>query len=422
MKTKFISIILLGASLGLGSCSDYLDMTPTDKASDKLVWSKLEYAEQAVNDFYRYIDYLGVYRDGQCLAGMTEALTDQLKYGSYNYMSKCQIPSEIAYGGSVLTVSYVSTYLGNWGTMYEYVRRVNEGLNKLKKYASFGQTEQERLEAEMRFFRGYLYTDLVKRYKEVIIYDEDLDNIKKDMPVSSEAEGWNFVYEDLKFAGEHLPVDKTPNGRLTSGAAYAMLSRAMLYAERWDDARIAAEEVMGMGYKLEEKENYSNAFKAGSQEAILQYCYDKSSTVTHDFDGYMAPGGDKALDGNSMTGGFGTPTQEMVESYEYADGSGFPDWVPGILQKEQRQLLHTINLNHASKQPFFIMVRRGKAERSHLMSMVLMVGLHGKRMPNQKDVLPQVIICVSWWMRLIVSLLCRQVHSHGPKFVMPKCY
>ena len=326
MKTKVLSIILLGASLGLGSCSDYLDMTPTDRASDKLVWSKLDYAEQAVNDFYRYIDYLGVYRDGQCLAGMTEALTDQLKYGSYNYMAKCQIPSEIAYGGSVLTVNYVSTYLGNWTTMYEYVRRVNEGINKLKKYASFGQTDEERLEAEMRFFRGYLYTDLLKRYKEVIIYDENLDNIKKDMPVSSEADGWNFVYNDLKYAGEHLPVDKTPNGRLTSGAAYAMLSRAMLYAERWDDARIAAEKVMGMGYELEAKEDYSNAFKAGSKEAILQYCYDKSSTVTHDFDGYMVPGGDKALDGNSMTGGFGTPTQEMVESYEYADGSGFPDW------------------------------------------------------------------------------------------------
>lgn len=146
MKTKVLSIILLGASLGLGSCSDYLDMTPTDRASDKLVWSKLDYAEQAVNDFYRYIDYLGAYRDGQCLAGMTEALTDQLKYGSYNYMAKCQIPSEIAYGGSVLTVNYVSTYLGNWGTMYEYVRRVNEGINKLKKYASFGQADEERLE------------------------------------------------------------------------------------------------------------------------------------------------------------------------------------------------------------------------------------------------------------------------------------
>ncbi|MCS3185103.1 hypothetical protein NXU83_26770 [Bacteroides thetaiotaomicron] len=84
-------------------------------------------------------------------------------------MSKCQITSEIAYGGSVLTVSYVSTYLGNWGTMYEYVRRVNEGINKLKNMPHSVQMEQERLEAEMRFFRGYLYTDLVKRYKEVII-------------------------------------------------------------------------------------------------------------------------------------------------------------------------------------------------------------------------------------------------------------
>ena len=28
------------------------------------------------------------------------------------------------------------------------------------------------------------------------------------MPVSSEADGWNFVYNDLKYAGEHLPVDK----------------------------------------------------------------------------------------------------------------------------------------------------------------------------------------------------------------------
>ncbi len=59
---------------------------------------------------------------------------------------------------------------------------------------------------------------------------------------------------------------------------------------------------------------------------------------------------DKALDGNSMTEDVGTPTQEMVESYEYADGSGFPDWSTWHTQKEQRQLLHTINLNHASKQ------------------------------------------------------------------------
>ncbi|MCS2594322.1 hypothetical protein NXX56_29155 [Bacteroides thetaiotaomicron] len=89
---------------------------------------------------------------------------------------------------------------------------------------------------------------MVKRYKEVIIYDEDLDNIKKDMPVSSEAEGWNFVYEDLKFAGEHLPVDKTPNGRLTSREQLMQCCHGQCFMQKDGMMRIAAEEVMGMGY------------------------------------------------------------------------------------------------------------------------------------------------------------------------------
>ena len=56
MKTKVLSIILLGASLGLGSCSDYLDMTPTDRASDKLVWSKVEDLDKADKEVDLYID------------------------------------------------------------------------------------------------------------------------------------------------------------------------------------------------------------------------------------------------------------------------------------------------------------------------------------------------------------------------------
>ena len=156
--------MLLGVAMSAVSCSDFLDMTPTNAVSDKMVWSNAENAELAVNDYYRYIDYLSVFNTGQCLAGSTDALTDQLKYGSYNYNSYCLIPSEIAYGGSVLIASYVDTYLGNWTTMYEYIRRVNEGIYNLHKYGeSISADDKARLEAEMRFFRGFLYTDLVKR-------------------------------------------------------------------------------------------------------------------------------------------------------------------------------------------------------------------------------------------------------------------
>ena len=326
MKNKTLYAMLLGVAMSAVSCSDFLDMTPTNAVSDKMVWSNAENAELAVNDYYRYIDYLSVFNTGQCLAGSTDALTDQLKYGSYNYNAYCLIPSEIAYGGAVLIASYVDTYLGNWTTMYEYIRRVNEGIYNLHKYGeSISADDKARLEAEMRFFRGFLYTDLVKRYKDVIIYDENLESITRDKDVSTEEQGWNFVYDDLMYAATTLGESTDPDGRITSGAAYALLSRAMLYAERWEDAKTAAEKVMGMGYELED--NYADAFKLDSKEAILQYNYNAATSVTHSFDGYMAPGGDRALDGNSMTGGYGTPTQEMVESYELATG-GFPDWTP----------------------------------------------------------------------------------------------
>ena len=90
-------------------------MDPTDRVSDKMLWSTTESAEYHVNYLYTYIyDVLMT----QTAVGQTEALTDQLKYGSYNYKALCLIPSEIAYGDeTTLTANYVSTYLGYWDTM-----------------------------------------------------------------------------------------------------------------------------------------------------------------------------------------------------------------------------------------------------------------------------------------------------------------
>ena len=322
MKSKILITLIMGASLSFTACDSYLDMTPTDSVSDKLVWSKVESAELAINNFYHYINYFGNFNSGQSTAGMTEGFTDIFKYGSMTYNAHMYIPNELAYGGSVLTVGYVSVYLGNWSDVYEYIRRVNEGLANLNKYGSdISETDAIRLAAEMRFFRGMLYSELMKRYKEVIIYDEDLTKIQKDTPLSSEATGWDFVEADLTFAGKNLPVNAKANGRITSGAAYALLSRVMLYAERWDVAKNAASEVFKMDYKLED--NFADAFTSNNKEAILQYSYDRAE-VTHGFDNYFSPGGDQ---GNGMTGGYGTPTQEMVESFELATG-GYPDWSP----------------------------------------------------------------------------------------------
>ena len=319
---KIFKSILAASAICLTSCTGLLDMTPTDRVSDKVIWESTQNAEYSINYIYSYIIDV---TQSQSHAGMTEALTDQMKYGSYNYNSMCFIPSEIAYGVSP-SAGYFDAYMGYWSTWYGAIRRVNQSISELKQYGQMSAADKTRLEAELRFMRGFLYFELVKRYKQVIIYDEDLSKITKDKALNTEAEGWDFIEADLRFAAAELPERTASKGRLDKGAAWAFLSRTMLYAERWAVVKEAADEVEKLGYGLEAdyKNSYTKTASAGNNETILQYLFDRTQSVTHSFDFYYTPGGDYTLNGESG-GGYGTPTQEMVESYEYAKG-GFPDW------------------------------------------------------------------------------------------------
>ena len=313
-------------ALGLSSCTSFLDMSPTDKVSDKVMWESTTNAEYHVNYLYSYIyDVLM----GQCVAGQTEALTDMLKYGSYNYNALCYIPSEIAYGAATtLTAGYVDSYLGYWGSWYTGISKVNKAIVSLRKYGQMSDQDKLRLEAEMKFMRAFLYFDLMKRYKEIIIYDENLDAYAKDKAVSSEAEGWDLIQADLEYAAENLPERTASKGRLDKGMAWGFMTRAMLYAERWDLVKTAAAEVEKLGYALEAdyQDGYMKPIGSGNKEAIIQYQFDRANDVTHSYDFYYTPGGDFSIN-KETGGGYGTPTQEMVESYELATG-GFPDWTP----------------------------------------------------------------------------------------------
>lgn len=319
---KKLTIILAGI-LALGACTKFLDMTPTDRVSAKTMWENTTNAEYSINYLYTYIWDLN---SSPTRIGLTEALTDEMKYTSYNYNALCYIPSEMSYGTSTLTSTYVDAYMGKWGTLYRAIRQTNEGLSYLKAYGQMSDTDKNRLEGELRFIRGYLYFELVKRYKDVIIYEEDLTQIKKDKEISTEKEAWDLVQSDLDFAAANLPAASQSKGRLNCGIAYAMISRAMLYAKRYDAVIAAADKVKELGYVLED--NYADAtgktLANGNKEAILQYTFDYANGLTHSFDFYYTPGGDYAVI-DSKGGAYGVPTQEMVESYELATG-GYPNW------------------------------------------------------------------------------------------------
>lgn len=316
------------AAFALSGCNAFLDTTPTDSTSDKLVWTSTEYTDLYINNFYEYLSVYGQFGSQQFSGSLTEGLTNTFKYGSSSPGSKAGDANNYVFYPERLMPS--GSLLDCWKNTYTRIRRVNEFLDSQSKYSTFSQDVNIRYEAQARFFRAFLYFQLAKRHTQgtenggLILY-KDL-NMKKDMPLSSAADVWQLIYEDLTFAAENLPEtwDSANTGRITKYAAYAFLSRAMLYAERWQDAKDAADQVINSG-KYSLTANYEDAYKGGNSESIIQFAYNGVSGPSHTFDKDYVPYGDYALVPSDEYGGKGTPTQEMVEYYETKDGKQV-DW------------------------------------------------------------------------------------------------
>ena len=54
MKRSMKYIAAVAVSVTAVSCSDFLDMTPRDSVSDKVIWESTKNAEMAVNYLYSY--------------------------------------------------------------------------------------------------------------------------------------------------------------------------------------------------------------------------------------------------------------------------------------------------------------------------------------------------------------------------------
>jgi hypothetical protein len=328
MKKSILSFITLSLLLAVGGCDDFLDTTPTGDISDKTVWTDIKVANLYSNNYYAYLDRYGLFSraengESQFNGNMTEGLTETFKYGSRELGSANGDANWIVFIPEQINPSS-ECRLDIWSNTYLRIRRVNEFLVGLRDFSTFDEQTNRLFEAQIRFFRAFLYFQLAKRHGGVILYTDM--NLVKDKNRSSAEDTWILIESDLDFAAAHLPVtwDAANTGRLTKGAVFAFKSRAMLYAERWQSAKDAADSVFsgaGLAGKYALTANYADAWKGSNSESILEYRY-LISGPNHRFDRDYAPFGD-VMEENG--GGKAAPTQEMVESYEKANGTTV-DW------------------------------------------------------------------------------------------------
>ena len=330
MKKTILTMGLAAALCGT-SCSDVIDLNPGDRFSPATVWSSTTTVDSYVLGLYSiFSSSCEFYGTGS--PNLTDAYSDILKSGSwdqYNHSYNRSLFQESAFN---------STSAGAfecWSTHYERIRRENEFLRDAPKYREkFGEKWMDIRIAEVRFCRAYAYYLLCRVYGGVILRTEVDGPEQNDKARSTEADCWDFIIEELKDLAPQLPQgNKTENGdnwddanygRATQQAAYGLLSRVALFAERWDVAAQAARDVEKCGGALD-LTGYANVFNGDlkSNKEILFGVDFEQDVITHRYDAYVRPSGDAKALGTSALYSVFFPTSELADSYEMADGTPF---------------------------------------------------------------------------------------------------
>jgi hypothetical protein len=186
-------------------------------------------------------------------------------------------------------------------------------------------------QAEAKFFRAYMYFDLVRVYGEVPkinfrVYEASQANIEKS-PVTAI---YQLIDEDLTFAAMYLPTswvigtDNKYPGRLTSGAAKSLHAKAHLTRKNWAQALSLSQQVINSGqYAL--LSPYWKIFKdegENSSESIFEIqSYVSPNGVINNGSIYATTQGVRAstASGWNLGWGWNTPTDALVNSYEAGD-------------------------------------------------------------------------------------------------------
>jgi starch-binding outer membrane protein, SusD/RagB family len=181
--------------------------------------------------------------------------------------------------------------------------------------------------AEARFFRAFAYFDLVRTFGDVPkidfrLYDPAQANIAK----SPASVIYALIDADLQYAAANLPLvwgAKYP-GRLTSGAAKALLAKAYLFRGNWAAAQAQCQQVISSG-KYSLFASYFGIFKdAGenSSESILEWQNYMGPNRTDDRGSWYATcQGVRAPNASGWNLGWGwnTPTDAFVNHFEAGD-------------------------------------------------------------------------------------------------------
>lgn len=215
-----------------------------------------------------------------------------------------------------------------WSWMYGGVNRAAYVI-EFKDKTDF--TGKDALVAEAYFLRAYYNFELVKWFGAIPIKPEGRFALgdEKTIPRSPKAEVYALIEQDLQIAVNNLSYTAPQLGRVTKGAAEALLGKVYLYQDKFDAAASTLESLIQNGpYMLES--DYTKIFEFAGENGVgsifeVQYTDVEGAgfTCLQCSEGNVAVGfqGVRGYKGPDFTSGFSfnVPTQEVVDEFEAGD-------------------------------------------------------------------------------------------------------
>lgn len=343
MKTSFIITLLL--VVVLVSCDKQLDILPRNIITNDQVFSNESAIKAYMASLYTSLpieDFNFSANNGfnSWSSGVTPA------HASGEALS-CEPRGDVGDG------NWWNWWMGanNTNDAYATIRNVNSFIANIPE-ANLTEQNKKLYLGEAMFIRAYDYFALVKRYGGVPLIKTPQNfnggNLEElQVARNTEKEVYDFISQQLDSAILLLP-ENSERGRANKSVALTLKSRAMLYAgseakygsvqlnglvgidpgaatayfqQAFDAAKAVVESSKYSLYnvKADKAENFADLFlnTSGNPEVILVKDY-KFPEMVHSFDMWNLPYGVRGAWGYSSRM---NPTLELVEMFEYIDGS-----------------------------------------------------------------------------------------------------
>ena len=187
--------------------------------------------------------------------------------------------------GDLLSISQMNFgpdefYIGQqFQSLYRMIYRANVVIDRSTVWQPANDVEkvhQAQYIGEAKFLRAYAYFNLVNNWGRVPLHTSYQETTENQFPSrASVADIWAFIEQDLKDAESSLPVTYPPEwlGRVTKGAAVALLGRSYLYEKKWSDAQAELTKLTTAPFTYTLADNYNDLFSQANQtnpETIFQ--------------------------------------------------------------------------------------------------------------------------------------------------------